>query len=279
MLTLFQLLKIYKIDPSHVRLVRHGNKEIDVLETFLNDIVKLTEYTAWQKVGKFGGAKYLVVFAPGRGTTSLFLGLWKLNGVIKNKDLKPKHLNLLKKYDLPIRWFEKADRYELELTEEMYDLNQRLVIEWGKAAVSWVQTKDKNIVEIRPKNSIGDFTSYDNILLSYEDLQKLIDDTDSNRSWVNALSSVNGVYIIKHKGDGRLYVGSAYGKDGILGRWTAYANTGHAGNKLLKGLDPHLFEFSVLEISPSTMSAEDVIAREARWKECLGTRNFGLNDN
>lgn len=47
----------------------------------------------------------------------------------------------------------------------------------------------------------------------------------------------------------------------------------------LSNLDPHDFEFSVLEISPSTMSADDVIARENWWKECLGTREFGLNSN
>jgi hypothetical protein len=214
MLTFFDLLRTYSVDPSDVRLVRHSNKEIDVLETFLNETEKFTEYTAWQKPGKYGNSKYLAIFSPARSTTSLFLGLWKINGVTKNADLKPKHLALLKKFYLPERWFEKSDRYDLEITSTMIDLNQRLVVDWGRSTVSWVQTKNKNIVEIKPTNSIGDFTSYDNILLSYRDLKKLINDTDSNASWVNALSSVNGVYLIKHKKDGRLYVGSAYGKGG-----------------------------------------------------------------
>lgn len=264
MLTFFDLLRTYRIDPEEVRLVRHGNKEIDVLNTFLNETVKFTEYTAWQKPGRYGDSKYLAIFAPARSTTSLFLGLWEIKGVTKNSDLKERHLKLLQKFDLPERWFEKSDRYDLELVSTMIDLNQRLVIDWGKSTVSWVQTKDKSIVEIKPINSIGEFVSYDRILLSYNDLQKLIHDTDSNASWVNALSSVNGVYLIKHKKDGRLYVGSAYGKGGILGRWASYAKSGHAGNKYLKALDPHDFEFSILEISPSTMSADDVIARENR---------------
>lgn len=279
MLTFFDLLRTYGVEPSEVRLVRHGNKEIDVLETFLNETERFTEYTAWQKAGKYGNSKYLAIFAPARSTTSLFLGLWKVKGVTKNTDLKSTHLSLLRKFDLPERWYEKSDRYDLEITSKMIDLNQRLVVDWGKSTVSWVQTRNKNVVEVKPKNSIGDFTSYDSILLSYGDLYKLISDTDSNADWVNALSSVNGVYLIKHKKDGRLYVGSAYGKGGILGRWASYAKTGHAGNKYLKALDPHDFEFSVLEISPSTMSADDVIFRENRWKECLGTREFGLNDN
>ncbi len=81
----------------------------------------------------------------------------------------------------------------------MLNLSQRLVIQWGKSTVSWVQRKNKDVVQIKPVNSIGDFTSYDSIFLSYNDLQKLINDTDSNASWVNALSSVNGVYLIKYK--------------------------------------------------------------------------------
>jgi len=159
----------------------------------------------------------------------------------------------------------------------MSDLSERLVIDWGRSTLNFVQTKNKYVVQIKPVNSIGDFTSYDTVLLSYGDLQKLIKDTDSNVSWVNALSLVNGVYLIKHKKDGRLYVGSAYGKGGILGRWSTYAKSGHAGNRLLKDLDPYEFEFSVLEIFPARMSANDVISRENRWKECLGTREFGLN--
>ncbi len=278
-LTFYDLLKIYGIDPSDVRLVRHGNKEINVLETFIDDPERFTEYTAWQKEGKYGRSKHLAVFCPARGTTSLFLGLWEIGGYTENKSLKPKHLALLQKHNLPETWYKHSVRYQLKLSSTMLTLSQRLIIEWGKSTVSWVQTRNKDVLQIKPANSIGDFTSYDQILLSYADLQKLVRDTNSNASWFNALSSVNGVYLIKYRNDGRLYVGSAYGKGGILGRWTSYAKTGHAGNKLLKELDPSQFEFSILEISPSTMSADDVIARENRWKKCLGTREFGLNDN
>ena len=278
-LSLFDLLRIYGVDPDQTRLVRHGNRDMDILETYLKQRNKLTEYTAWQKPGKFGNAKYIAIFSPSRGTTSLFLGIWEINGFIENRKLQPKHRGVLLQLDLPERMYEKFDRYDLIQSPLMDELSQRLVIEWGKSAVSWVQKGNKPIVEIKPPNSIGEFTSYDKLLLSYRDLQKLIQDKDSNSSWVNALSSVNGVYLIKHVLDSRLYVGSAYGKGGILGRWESYAKRGHAGNKRLSDLNPHNFVFSVLEISPSTMSAEDVIGRENRWKECLGTRDFGLNDN
>lgn len=237
-LTFHHLLKAYDLEPSTVRLVRHGNKEISVLDVFQSDLVRFTEYTAWQSAGKFGDARYIAIFSPARGTTALFLGIWEVSGFTPNSKLTPQHLELLKKHSLPESWITTSVRYDLKLTELMFSLSERLVIDWGKSTITWVQSKNKTVVQIKPKNSIGDFTSYDKILLSYENLQRLIKDTDSNISWVSALSSVNGVYLIKHKIDGRLYVGSAYGKDGIFGRWASYANTGHAGNKLLKDLNP-----------------------------------------
>jgi len=280
-LTFHELLKVYEIDPSEVRLVRHGNKEFDVsvLDTFLNDTAKFTEYTSWQKSGKYSNAQYLAIFSPARSTTSLFLGIWSIDGKTENSELKPKHLKLLRKYNLPEIWYERSARYNLKLTDKMLELNQRLVIEWGRSTVSWVQSKDKEIVQIKPKNSIGEFSSYDDVKLSYKELKKLVSDSDSNYSWVNALSSVNGIYLITNKEDGRLYVGSAYGKGGIFGRWSSYAKTGHGGNKLLKELNPENFEFSVLEIASSIVSADEVIDRENKWKDRLRSKEFGLNDN
>ena len=278
-LTFFDLLKTYGVYPKDIRLVRHGNKEINVLNVYQNHIERFIEYTAWQLPGKFGDARYIAIFSPARSTTSLFLGIWEIAGLVENDNLKKKHLARLKKYDLPLAWYNTSVRYDIERTNIMEDLVQRLVIDWGKSTVSWVQKGNKDVVQIKPLNSIGEFSSYDSILLSFDQLKTLVNDANSNASWVNALSSVNGVYLIKYKRDGSLYVGSAYGKGGILGRWERYAKTGHAGNKHLKRLDPNMFEFSILEISPSTMSADDVISRENRWKKCLGTREFGLNDN
>jgi len=279
MISLFKLFENYGIDPATVRLVRHGNKEIDVLEVFQNDLERFTQYTAWQRDGKYGDSAYLAVFAPAQGTTALFLGLWRVNGITHKGHLTKRHMNMLIRHDLPLRWFGIAAFYHIEPVDVMADLSERLVIDWGHSTLQWVQRKDKQVVQIKPPHAIGEFISYDAIQLDYDDLCKLTSARDSNVTWVNALSSVNGVYLIRHRKDGRLYVGSAYGDGGILGRWAAYARSGHGGNKLLKQLDPRHFEFSVLEIAPSTMSADDVIARENRWKERLGTRQFGLNEN
>ena len=113
----------------------------------------------------------------------------------------------------------------------------------------------------------------------FTDLKKLIQFPDTNLTWVKALSSVNGVYLIKDQKSGKLYIGSAYGDKGIYGRWSAYAKNGHGGNQELMGLDPDNFKFSILEIVPATTTAQGVIDCENLWKEKLGTRLFGLNKN
>lgn len=279
MITLFKLLQTYGIDPGTVRLVRHGNKEIQVLDVFRQDPERFTHYTAWQREDKYGDARFLLVFAPALGTTALFLGIWQIEDVTLNDELTEKHRRILVRHSLPAGWFDRSVYYHLRRIDAMSDLSERLVIDWGHSTLQWVQRKDKPVVQIKPLHSIGEFVSYDAVQLHYDDLRRLTTDRDSNITWVNALSTVNGVYLIRHMKDGRLYVGSAYGEGGILGRWAKYARSGHGGNKLLKALDPRNFEFSVLEIAPSTMSGEEVIARENRWKERLGTREFGLNDN
>ena len=139
--------------------------------------------------------------------------------------------------------------------------------------------KSKKVVELKGEKSIGDFQSFDQVDLNFHDLKMMIQFPDTNLTWLKTLSSVNGIYLIKDKVSGKLYVGSAYGAQGIYGRWSVYAKNGHGGNIELQGLDPTNFQFSILEIVPATTTADGVIDCENRWKEKLGTRQFGLNKN
>lgn len=186
---------------------------------------------------------------------------------------------MLRKHKLPESWFEDHGMYDLKRNNILDELSERLVIEWGAATVAWVQSKDKEVVEIKGKKSIGDFQSFSLVDLDFRNLQNLIQFPDNNITWVKALSSVNGVYLIKDKVSGKLYIGSAYGEQGIYGRWSKYAGSGHGGNLELRDLDPTNFQFSILEIVPATTTADGVIEYENRWKEKLGTRQFGLNKN
>ncbi len=270
---------MYDLDPGKIRLVRHGNKEIPIHKTFTEDLPRLEAYQSFQKPKKFGDSSSIAVIAPYHKTTALFLGLWNINGCKENSKFTNEILLELQKHDLPEIWFNDSVRYDLKKNDILDDLSERLVIEWGAATVSWVQSKNKKVVELKGEKSIGDFQSFDQVDLNFHDLKMMIQFPDTNLTWLKTLSSVNGIYLIKDKISGKLYVGSAYGAQGIYGRWSSYAKNGHGGNIELQGLDPTNFQFSILEIVPATTTADGVIDCENRWKEKLGTRQFGLNKN
>ena len=100
------------------------------------------------------------------------------------------------------------------------------------------------------------------------------------------LSATKGIYLISDTKTGKLYVGSAYGEDGIWGRWKDYARTkGHGNNKTLKELIQNdkgygnNFKFSILMLLPNTITADQAIKKETLFKNKLGTNTFGLNNN
>ncbi len=278
-MTFYNILKLYKLDTTRIRLVRHGNAEIPILETFRNNRGRFEAYQSLQAPKKFSNAKQIAVFSPYRNTLSLFLGLWDVKDYVDNKNFTKSLHSIIDVNSFPKKWHSFVCWYNLEHNPILDELSERLVIDWGKSTLSWVQAKDKLVVEIKGKNSLGDFSSFDQVILTFRELKMLINNPDSNTTWINTLSSVNGIYLIKDTLTGRLYVGSAYGAKGIFGRWQSYANSGHGGNKELQGMDYNLFEFSILEILPATTSADEVILRENRWKRKLGTKETGLNLN
>lgn len=142
-----------------------------------------------------------------------------------------------------------------------------------------------HVAELRPSRmSIGDFPGYNAACLSLASLRTII--RERIPTWLGALSSVAGVYVITDTSCGKHYVGSARGADGIWGRWTAYAKTGHGGDvellALLKekgpGHEDH-FQFALLEICDLGAGDEVILAREGHWKDALRSREFGYNSN
>ena len=128
MLTFHDLVRIYNLNPGSVRLVRHGNKEINVLDVFQKNKERFKKYSAWQKEGKYGDSQYLAMFSPARGTTSLFLGIWSVSGVTKNSELTHGHWKLLSKNDLPPSWFDTSVYYHLAQTEIISSLNAAPIV-------------------------------------------------------------------------------------------------------------------------------------------------------
>lgn len=138
---------------------------------------------------------------------------------------------------------------------------------------------------LEPGRKLPPFDDYLEFTLTYPELKGLFEHEEAHRDWRASLSAVAGIYLILAQTSGNLYVGSAYGENGIWGRWKNYAATGDGGNVQLRKLMrkdssyPEQFRFSVLQILPKTMARDEVLQREIKCKHKLGTRAVGLNSN
>lgn len=139
---------------------------------------------------------------------------------------------------------------------------------------------DCEIEQILPNVFNNDiFPGYENVNINWEELSQII----SKANWKTALQNQKGVYLITDTSNGKMYVGSAYGENMILGRWKAYKDTCHGGNIGLKNLPKeHIkkhFRYSILDIFKSTIDDKVIISRENWWKNILQSRRFGYNEN
>ena len=141
------------------------------------------------------------------------------------------------------------------------------------------QIEKLDLIEIKREISKIEFPGYDKVNISWQELSELIE-TDV---WKTALENQKGVYLITDLLNGKMYIGSAYGEEMILGRWKKYVQNGHGGNKELKKISfdyiKNNFRYSILVIFKSTTDDETIIARESWWKDTLLTRKFGYNSN
>ena len=237
------------------------------------------DYISHQKTRRpYGDAKTAFHFLPGQPLpdgdyTALFVGAtriideWTFDGSRKPK-LAPSREP---EFPLP----DEHLAYDLDWIEDFDDLVERVVVRWGASARAWFQRahlKRKEVVEISRQVVDPEFPGFAAFATTLEEVPML------PHSWRAVLASVRGVYLVVCPKTGEQYVGSASGDDGFWGRWSAYAADGHGGNVLLRNRKVN-YGITVLEAASSTMSASDIIEREAAWKTKLGSRAHGLNAN
>lgn len=178
--------------------------------------------------------------------------------------------------------------FDLRLSSELSSMCDRLVIRWSADAVRWAksgrQASSFPIVEIADRREEA-FPGFAQLRLQYWELVDVMNEPRYS-SWRSALETVQGVYAISDTSNGKLYVGKADGKEGILGRWRQYAADGHGGNKALLEIAAsapehrHNFVFSVLRVFDPAARKGEVAAAEAHFKQALQTRvPFGYNVN
>ena len=177
------------------------------------------------------------------------------------------------------------DRYEAELTEQGQHFIGRLKLGSQYRARTTRTNFEKHYNEfevseiLREPYSVRSFPGYENIDLTYEELEAIIRNDRSD--WKSALENVRGVYLITDTSDGKRYVGSAYGEEGIWSRWKNYVDTSGRGGttelgKLLEARgDDHArrnFRFALLEYRAASTPKETIEGREKFWKNVLRTR-------
>jgi hypothetical protein len=267
MITIQELLYNRTLDKSaKIKLVRHKQVGRDLYNLYLTDRPEFLAYQNSQLKDVFNGVDYIVSFIGEDGLLSRFIGVYKLTS---SKQLANGHFE-----------------YQMEEVKEHFDdLKERVIIKWENA-ISWHQwIKNKmEVIEIRPGLHYKQFTDYFDFILSFRELKEIV--TKQYADWKKMLSVTKGIYLISDTKTGKLYVGSAYGEDGIWGRWNKYVTTnGHGDNKTLKELitvDPtrgNNFQFSILMLLPRTITADEAIKKERLFKNKLGTNSFGLNNN
>lgn len=280
MIRFSDLLKAYSFDFNcSFKLVRHKLPN-EIFEKLLNNDL-FEQYQCINGKERFE-CDYLISFIAKESTKALFCGIFKVNGKISaNKAGVDKYIKELYSKD-----FNSAIYYLLEKQKKFEDLEQRVIIDWGNNTRVWVQNKcDKEVIEIKPKGFVEDFSGYLDFVLPFKKLERIVNNSDANYIWKNKLSSVYGIYLILDKKTGKQYIGSAYGENGIWGRWKKYVKTGSGGNDLLIDLIKnnnnykYNFQFTILQTLPSNLSPNEVIEYEKLYKEKLGSKVFGLNKN
>ena len=273
------VLRKVGLDPAKVKLIRHALTDKGFKSCYDKNMV--LEYTRQQKSGFSKNYDYWCVFISGKRTLAKLFACYRVGiSVPDTPDAMPK--------DFPHpEWFQGENAYfDLEHIDLLKDYEGRLTIDWGNSARMWHQkgTTEKPIVAIQADEKKV-FSGFENLLLTYDELKEIVENPTIYEAWHTALSSVNAIYLIVDRETGKQYVGSAYGKDGLLGRWSCYVNSLHGNNKLMKELicaypeRYHHFQFSILQILPKTVTDDEVIQTESLYKKKLLTVPFGMNDN
>jgi hypothetical protein len=293
-MNLKDLLLGKNIDPQHVLVLRHRPLEPELgkvlpwLAAENHNVFNAYQQTQTKQVERaMKRAAFIASFIGHEPSKALFAGLYSVKGW---KPITPKEY-----WQIPANvelkafghegFTEKSSRssilwFDLVLTDCYAQWKGKLIVSWPPLDRNWYRWAHKAnnempVLAILEESALdAAMPEWESIELTWEELRVL------PSQWKSGLSEWRGIYYIFDTVDGKGYVGSAYGKNNLLGRWLDYADRGHGGNKLLRQRDPQNFRFTILQRVSPDMEAHDVIRLESSWKQRLHTRKpYGLNDN
>ena len=166
-LTLEQLIHLENPDYKNLRfkVVRHkmnrkGWESFDNLIRFDNDL--LSAFAGSQSRLVYDRADVVLTFVALPGTKALFRNAHINHGEISFNQYKRHYkgyqslLNFRKENNIEGGTLKDLNYYKLEDSDLLSTYKNRLVIEWGKSTVSWVQTQiNKEVAEIYPKGFVS----------------------------------------------------------------------------------------------------------------------------
>jgi hypothetical protein len=275
-------------EPNQVLVMRHTPTEEKLRKVLPWLAAEHPEmFNAYQQTQKptqeksLSRANYLASFIGHEPREALFIGLYEVRGshtISCKKYWQIKAIQHLRKYGVgglsegnACLWF------DLNLTKILEEWRGKLIVNWPPLDRNWCRWAHAN--EFRVKAIVEEsllsrvLPEPDELVLSWAELKIL------PKPWRAALAQWRGIYLIFDVSDCMGYVGAAYGKDNLYGRWLNYSKKGHGDNTRLRKRSPENFRFSILQLVSPSIEPEDVIRLESTWKERLHTREFGLNGN
>lgn len=295
-MTLNDLLQKHSIDPKQVVVMRHCPTEIEVRKVLpwlvhgqpkvFNAYQQLHGSTTEAALVRLVGTGYIASFVAMKPGQAVFAGLYKIRvatSLTYRQVLAIPEYQALRSYGIA-DWTKDERKksklwFDLVLQKTFYpQWSGRLVVTWPPPERSWWRRAERNTITVFSIREESAFTEvmpdWKQLVLTWQQLRAI------PASWRSALSQWRGIYFIYDTADGKGYVGSAYGKDNLLGRWLNYASSGHGGNKLLLDRQPDHFQFSILQRVSPDMEPDEVIQLESSWKDRLHTgEKWGLNGN
>ncbi|MDD6795649.1 MAG: GIY-YIG nuclease family protein [Clostridiaceae bacterium] len=273
-ITLNDLLNFDKNNMDNIKIrFNQSNPEVNPMDLYLKDPERVnTQWFLWRSSQRYFKEGQIAVCLLKVGDDK-----WLLTTIKKIK----KDLNVVN-----------GINYEAEELSEYKKYYGRVIIKFHKTfqsqGIYYKGIYEELIVnQILPATFDGyDFPGYDKVKLTFGELENII--SIYKKDWVAALENQKAVYLITDMSNGKLYVGSATGDNGmLLQRWRDYISNGHGGNKGLKmlvedkGFDyvKQNFQYSILENYNAKVDDREILERESWWKEMLKTREFGYNCN
>ncbi len=256
-----------------------GDKNLPALDFLLSDNDRWMEMNCWkskQANNNYSDAEYVLSFAqyyPYGSNYYMFGGLYKIEKILPEV------------YD--------QIGYKLTLQEEFNEYIKRLIIKLDRPVGRDIYNKpfenvqrdfNPEIYELTPSARLCDFNGYNNVLLLHKDLQIIA--KYGAPQWENALKNVKGIYAITDISNGKIYIGSATGENGIWQRWCSYAKGLTGDNKdfiniVKENGEDYIrsnFTYSILEIFDMKTKDDYIISREHHWMKVFQTKKFGMNN-